>query len=397
MTILFLSSTHHADDRRVVALQATSLAAAGFGVLHLCREGRAPPPGVPTRTLRRRPGLLGRLAMLPRLLAATLRVRPATIQASEPDTWAVALLAKALTGCRVVFDVHEDYADPHRLARLPAWLRRPAAGAIRGVFRPMSRWTDAAVLATPVLAERFPAAPDRPPRVLVRNLVPRHEAEAMPRAAPDAAGPLRLVALGAMGRLRGWPVTLDALARAADPTIRLEVIGPFTDGSAAAFAATAERLGLGGRVTAIGTLPRADALARAAKAHAALVLFAPGPANHEAALPHKLFEAMALGLPVVVAETCRPAAALVRRTGCGLVVDSADPASVAAAFEALAADPALRARMGVAGRQALGDDYAWEDDASRLAALHQRLARAREEAPPQAVRRLSGTRHLWPR
>jgi glycosyltransferase involved in cell wall biosynthesis len=396
MTILFLSSTHHADDRRVVALQAASLAAAGLAVLHLCREGHEPPPGVPTRIVRRRPGPLGRLAMLPRLLAGALRARPATIQASEPDSWAVALLAKTLTGCRVVFDVHEDYADPRRLTHLPTWLRCPAAGAIRGAFRLMSRWTDAAVLATPVLAERFPAGPDRPARVLVRNLVPRHEAEAMPRAAPEAAGPLRLVALGAMGRARGWPVALAALARTADRTIRLEVIGPFTDGSAADFAAATARLGLAGRVTATGPLPRPEALARAAEAHAALVLFAPGLANHEAALPHKLFEAMAIGLPVVAAETCRPAAVLVRRTGCGLVVDSADPAAVAAAFETLAADPALRARMGAAGRRAVVADYAWEEDAAQLTALHRRLVRARE-VPPRAARRRSDRRHSWTR
>jgi glycosyltransferase involved in cell wall biosynthesis len=247
-----------------------------------------------------------------------------------------------------------------------------------------------------VLAERFPAGPDRPARVLVRNLVPRHEAEAMPRAAPEAAGPLRLVALGAMGRARGWPVALAALARTADRTIRLEVIGPFTDGSAADFAAATARLGLAGRVTATGPLPRPEALARAAEAHAALVLFAPGLANHEAALPHKLFEAMAIGLPVVAAETCRPAAVLVRRTGCGLVVDSADPAAVAAAFETLAADPALRARMGAAGRRAVVADYAWEEDAAQLTALHRRLVRARE-VPPRAARRRSDRRHSWTR
>ena len=101
----------------------------------------------------------------------------------------------------------------------------------------------------------------------------------------------------------------------------------------------------------------------------------------------------ALGLPVVVAETCRPAAALVRRTGCGLIVDSANPEAVATAFEALAADPALRGRMGAAGRRALTADYAWEEDAARLAALHRRLARPREEAPAHPARPASGTRH----
>lgn len=377
MTILFLSSTHQADDRRVALLEAASLAAAGFAVLHLCPDGRTPPASVPTRTVRRRAGLAGRLAVLPCLFAGAIRARPEAIHASEPDSWAIALLVKAATGCAVVFDGHEDYADPHRLGRLPGVLRRPAAAAIRLAFRALARWTDAVVLATPVLEERFPAPPGRPRRIIVRNLIPRAEAAALPRAAPAAPGPLRLVALGAMGRARGWPVALAALARTADRSIRLEIVGPFTDGSATAFAAEAARLGLADRVVVTGALPRPAALARAATAHAALVLFAPGPANHEAALPHKLFEALGLGLPVVVAAVCRPAAALVRRTGCGLVVDSADPAAVAAAFDTLAADPALRARMGAAGRGALCGDWAWEQDAARLAALHRDLARQR--------------------
>jgi glycosyltransferase involved in cell wall biosynthesis len=377
MTILFLSSTHPADDRRVVLLEAASLAEAGFAVLHLCPEGRQPPAAVPTRTLRRRPGLAGRLAILPRLLAGAIRVRPTTIHASEPDTWAVALIAKAVNDCAVVFDAHEDYADPCRLGSLPALLRRPAAAAIRLVFRVLARRTDALVLAAPGLEARFPSPPDRPPRVVVRNLIPRREAEALPQAVPAAPGPLRLVALGAMGRARGWPVALAALARAADRTIRLEVVGPFTDGSAAAFVREAARLGLADRVVATGRLPRAEALARAARAHAALVLFAPGPANHEAALPHKLFEAMALGLPVVVADSCHAMAAVVRRAGNGLVVASADPAAVAAAFDALAADPALRARMGAAGRQALRSACVWEEDAARLVLLHRRLTQPR--------------------
>lgn len=392
MTILFLSSTHKADDRRVAVLEAASLAGAGFAVAQLCPEGGTPPPAVPTTTLRRRPGLLGRLAILPRLLAGAIRARPTAIHANEPDSWAVALLAKAVTGSAVVFDAHEDYADPHRLARLPAPLRRPAAAVLRRTFRVMARWTDGLVLATPVLAERFPAAADHPPRIVVRNLVPREEAEAMPRAASAAPGPLRLVALGAMGRARGWPAALDAIARAADRTIRLEVVGPFTDGSAGDFARAAARLGITGRVSATGGLPRSEALARAAEAHAALVLFAPGPANHDAALPHKLFEAMALGLPVVVAATSRPAAALVRRTGCGLVVDSGDPDAIATALDALAADPEARGRMGEAGRRALTADYAWEEDAGRLAGLHRRLAR-RAGGAPRGARAASGSRH----
>lgn len=372
MTILFLSSAHRADDRRVAQLEASSLAAAGLRVVHVCPEGGGKAPAaVPTVTLRRRPGALGRLALLPRLFRVALRQRPSAIHANEPDTWAVAVALKGRLGCRVVFDAHEDYLDAQRLSRLPRPLRPPAGFLLRLAFRLLASATDAVIAATPAIGKRFPGT--RVERLVVRNLVPRDEIDALPPAHPDSPGPLRLVAVGAMARSRGWPVMLDALAlmRA---RARLELIGPFTDGSAEACRDRALSLGLGGQVVITGWLPRQAALARAARGHASLVLFAPGRANHEAALPHKLFEAMALGLPLVVAAACQSAAEIVQAAGCGLVVDSADPEAVAQAFDRLAADPQLRRRLGEAGRRALTTWLAWEDDAQHLIALHQRLA-----------------------
>jgi hypothetical protein len=79
------------------------------------------------------------------------------------------------------------------------------------------------------------------------------------------------------------------------------------------------------------------------------VLASIGLANHETVLPHTLFGAMVVGLPVVAAETCRPSA-----------------------------------------------DHASEKDTARLTALRRRPGRARE-APPHAARRRSDRRHSWPR
>jgi len=83
-----------------------------------------------------------------------MALRPEVIQASEPDAWAVALLAGARCGARVVLDVHEHY--PSRLdARLPAVLRPVARGALRLAMRVLGRAADAVVLAKDGLAGDF--------------------------------------------------------------------------------------------------------------------------------------------------------------------------------------------------------------------------------------------------
>ncbi|WP_431271959.1 glycosyltransferase [Dankookia sp. P2] len=154
---------------------------------------------------------------------------------------------------------------------------------------------------------------------------------------------------------------------------RLRLIGRFTDGSEPAFLARAEALGLAHRIERLPWLPHPEAMARLAEADIALVLFQPGEENHRLALPHKLFDAMQAGLLVIAPAFAAEVAGIVRAAGCGLLVDSAEPASIAAAVEALR-DPARRAALGAAGRRAAATRYAWAGEAARLVALYRRLA-----------------------
>ena len=54
-------------------------------------------------------------------------------------------------------------------------------------------------------------------------------------------------------------------------------------------------------------------------------------------------------------------------------MDTACPRAIAAAVETLR-DPALRARMGAAGREAALGRYGWAAEAERLTGLYGRLA-----------------------
>jgi hypothetical protein len=61
---------------------------------------------------------------------------------------------------------------------------------------------------------------------------------------------------------------------------------------------------------------------------------------------------MLAGLPVIAPGFADEVAAVVRESGCGVLVDPADPEAIAAAIAALAADPARCAALGTAGRHA---------------------------------------------
>jgi glycosyltransferase involved in cell wall biosynthesis len=103
------------------------------------------------------------------------------------------------------------------------------------------------------------------------------------------------------------------------------------------------------------------------------VLFQPGEENHRLALPHKLFDSILAGLPVVAPFFADEVAAVVREAGCGVLVDTADPGAVAAAVQALE-DPARRGALGEAGRRAALGRFGWAGEAARLVELYRRLA-----------------------
>jgi glycosyltransferase involved in cell wall biosynthesis len=367
--ILMLSAAHPPEDVRIVQKEGAALAGAGFRVAHLApgegsaREahGVAILPFAPAR------GWRGRVRGIPALARRAAALRPAVIQAHEPDSWAAGWLAARRCGARLVLDVHEHY--PSRLdPRLPPVLRPLARAALRLACRAVARAAAAVVVAKDGLDGDFGGAP-RCTRV--RNY-------ATPVPVPPrghVAGPLRLVHLGALGRARGAFTMLETLALL-PPETRLVTIGRFTDGSEAEFLARAQALGLDGRLEAHPWLPREAAIAGAARCDIALVLFQPGVENHRLALPHKLFDAMLAGLPVIVPDFAEEVAAVVTEAGCGLVADVADPERVAAAVTALA-DPALRATLGARGRAAALGRFGWEGEAARLVALHRRLSAGR--------------------
>jgi glycosyltransferase involved in cell wall biosynthesis len=127
-------------------------------------------------------------------------------------------------------------------------------------------------------------------------------------------------------------------------------------------------------ITFTGALPHAELPAALAAADIGVAPF--DPAKHAPLQlgfywsPLKIFEYMAVGLPVVAPALPR-LRRLIEHEREGLLYDPADPRGLDRALTALA-DPAVRRRMGAAARQRVVRDFSW---AAHCAALDARLTR----------------------
>jgi glycosyltransferase involved in cell wall biosynthesis len=132
-------------------------------------------------------------------------------------------------------------------------------------------------------------------------------------------------------------------------------------------------------------MPRAALGGLLAGSQVALHLLAGVPAFAEWTSPNKIMDGLAAGLPVVTNQPGR-AARIVLDGPSGIAVPPGDPAALADALARLAADPALRARLGAAGRRQAVTRWDRRLLADRFCAV---VEQAGAQAPPLR-RRLAG-------
>jgi glycosyltransferase involved in cell wall biosynthesis len=139
---------------------------------------------------------------------------------------------------------------------------------------------------------------------------------------------------GRLGPQKALGVALQALVDVPDASLTVAGDGP----ERAALEARARELGLDGRVSFLGSVPREQVL-RLFQAADASVL----PSSWEN-FPHTVVEALAVGCPVI-ATAVGGVPEVVRDGVNGLLVSPGDPGALAAAIARFFADDVLRARL----------------------------------------------------
>jgi glycosyltransferase involved in cell wall biosynthesis len=184
------------------------------------------------------------------------------------------------------------------------------------------------------------------------------------------ASSLRIVYVGGVQELRGLQTVVAAMPQilAQVPDALLVIVG---DGLyRPTLEAQAQTLGVAAQVRMEGHQPFA-------KVHGYIdagdICIVPHLADElvNTTIPHKLFQYMYLGKPVVV-SSAKPLKRIVEASHAGLVYESGDPSAFAAAVLQLT-DPVRRHELGANGHRAVVERYNWQHDSQVLTQLYQGL------------------------
>jgi len=367
--VAHLTSAHPASDVRIFRKQCRSLAAAGYEVVLVApHERNEMIDGVRIRAV---PPARNRFERMTRTAREVFRIaaeeKPQIYHLHDPELllWSVPL---RLRGARIVFDMHEDLPKA-TLTKLwlPTWLR--------GILSWLTRAGERALLAgMPVVFAETSYQWDRPwvkRSATVLNMALVDELISI-KAAKHAVFTISYI--GWVFPDRGALTMLAAMDILADRgrVAEFECIGPIAEECRVEVMERAKRAKLPVRVSG-QRLPPKEAWRMAARCHVGLAVLKRAP-NSYASYPTKLFEYMALGVPMITSNFPLYRT-VVEGSTCGLSVNPDDPGELADAIEWIMDHPGEAAEMGRRGREAVMREFNWKREADKLLHLYEELIR----------------------
>jgi len=320
LDVTILSSGHDVADARLHR-HCAALHRAGLRVEVIARGQAADAPEHAVFRPAAARGIAGRgmqALMLPG------RAHGRVLVTLDPDLIPAARLRRGLShGRRLAVDMHEDYVA---LLADRAWAHG-AAGAVAKTWArtaiALSRRADLTVV-----ADQHVPPIEAAHRLVVRNLP---DLTLLPPPAEPDERP-RALYIGDVRESRGLFTMLRTIELA--PDWELDIVGPVAARDRERLAEWRSTSSAAARVRMHGRMPPLTAWRLAAGAWAGLSLLHSTPA-FESAIPSKIYEYLACGLPVL-STPIRRAAELVEQAGAGAVV--ADPEAAAATLNTWSAN-----------------------------------------------------------
>jgi glycosyltransferase involved in cell wall biosynthesis len=356
--IAHLTSAHPRYDVRIFLKQCRTLAQHDYDVTLVVADSQGDElrQGVRIVDVGRAQGRLQRIfTTTRRVLDAAIGIDADIYHLHDPELMPAGLHLKR-RGKKVIFDSHEDV--PKQLLGKP-YLGATSKRALSTAFSRYERYAcprfDGIVAATPFIRDKFQSmnchAIDINNFPIAEELAPEIPWCDRQRAA---------CYVGAIAEIRGIRELVQAceLLRSG---ARLNLGGHFTDGQL-----EAEMRNCAGwlRVNEMGRLDRAGVRQLLGQSMAGLVTLYP-LVNYLDALPVKMFEYMAAGIPVIASDfpLWRE---IIDTNHCGICVDPKNSHEIAAAIDYLVTHPEVAQRLGENGRRAVQEKYNWLQQGAKL-------------------------------
>lgn len=370
LQLVHLSTVHPRNDTRIFIKQVHTLSSAltkGVSLVVADGFGDSHQPGQPAiYDLGKLPASRFKRAVIGNFRAFVFlrRTKPQLVHFHDPELIPLGFMLR-LCGCQVIYDVHED-VPRQTMSKywIPVFFLWPVAMVTAAMEWLAGEAFSAIVSATPTIAARFPVGKT----VLVQNF-PIQSELVMADPLPYSERASKFAYVGGICDIRGGREMVQALEHMVDlPDVRLEMAGGISPES---FGAELRELPGWSKVVYRGIIGRQDVARLLGNARAGLVVLHPTP-NYLDALPVKMFEYMAAGLPVVASDfpLWRD---IVTGAGCGLLVNPLDPRAIANALRWVLEHPLEAEAMGKKGQEAVHKIYNWERESTQLVGLYNML------------------------
>jgi glycosyltransferase involved in cell wall biosynthesis len=364
--ICLISTVHGSFDIRVFYKESLTLAAAGYDVTLIIRNGENEVRdgvriiALPSFENRARRMILSGFSAF----RLAFRQRADVYHIQDPELLPVGLLLKIFTRGKVIYDVHEDLAKDI-LAK--DWISPSLRGGLARIAKlfesASSVFFDAIVAATDDIRENFR---NHRRSAAVRNYPSLDFPQSPPR--PED-GIFRIIYVGCLAPERGIAEIVEAQEFLEAPReVRLVLCGEYAPLS---YEGVLRRVPGFGRTDVVGWVNPKEARTMMGRADVGMLCYLPEE-NHLRAMPNKFFEYMIAGLPLICSDfpLWRK---IVEENRCGLAVDPRNPREIAAAIETLRKNPRLRKDMGNNGRAIVLEKYNWGKEAGKLLGIYRDL------------------------
>jgi glycosyltransferase involved in cell wall biosynthesis len=377
--VMLLSNAFRPDPR--VLKEANSLAAAGYSMTVICwdRLGELPTEdtlesGVRIQRIHKVRTVYGagarQILYTPRFWNAAIRkalpLKPDLVHCHDLDTLYAGWQIKKKLGCKLLFDAHEDYP-----ALMSLYLPGVFIRLLNMFEHRMLKHVDATAAASTVFMDKVKAAGFTPVAHIpnVQYLAPfravsqeeiiqaRRELGLTPEA-------YVISYIGGFTRNRLLLPLVESMRSLPEVTLLL-----FGDGHQRL--AIEESIKGMANVKYLGWLPSNQVPLYSRLSDVVYYCLRPDYPGAIYNSPNTLSNAMAAGRPVI-ANDVGDLGRMVRKTGCGILLDEVTPQTIREAILKLS-DPNLRTRLGKAGRQAAESEFNWSTAENHLLELYRLL------------------------
>ena len=367
--VAHITTVHARIDNRIFQKECKGLVKAGYEVMLIATQGfgkaEEEVDGVKLRLVPKPKNRLIRMTLTAwQAIRIALDERPAIFHFHDPELLPWVRVLHFLNKI-VVYDMHENV--PKQLLT-KAWIPSALRPLLSFLFKNVERLF---LKGIPVVYAENSYSRDYPwvdKSVVVLNMPLTEQLSKLnqPKYSRPTVG-----YIGGVESLRGSEVTLEALhcLKKSGVIVHWECVGPLEKSHEIKLRDFISRFNLD--VELHGYVSSIDGCQIMSRCHIGLAVLHPIP-NYLESYPTKMFEYMALGLPVIVSNF--PLYVQVVDTyHCGLCVDPENSQDIAKAIQWLVENPAEAQAMGKRGRDAVLETFNWKHESNKLTTFYQRL------------------------